>query len=286
MGALLDPSSRQNLQIGCRMLSGLHLGLRPSPPILLPPAPSFTSLSINQPLVPLTPTQGLLTGRPKLTQMPRATLLGTVPLEKDGGRPALCWTLGGTTPPESGRCGPWYHLIEAFRSETAGCENFRGLCTNREGEPQSSKGLNTEKVLGDIVPPPRWLPLPPILSFQLFLWVPAWVPSALPSSSLVGILAHTGLHPSPRTSVIASPQVPLVPHLSTARVTFLDLKSGPFAFHLNTPWHLACEATSVGPPPSLPTLTQLSLRPQNCRSPMSPAQRGCFFHMHRELCTR
>ena len=74
--ALLDPSSRKNLQIGCRMLSGLHLGLRPSPPILLPPSPSFTSLSINQPLVPLTPTQGLLTRRPKLTQMPRATLLG------------------------------------------------------------------------------------------------------------------------------------------------------------------------------------------------------------------
>lgn len=131
--------------------------------------------------------------------------------KKDVGRPALCWTLGGTTPPESGRWGPWYHLVEAFGSETAGCENFRGLCTNRESEPQSSKGLNTEKVLGDIVPPPRSLPLPPILSLQLFLWVPAWVPSALPSSSFAGILAHAGLHPSPRTSVIASSQVPLDP---------------------------------------------------------------------------
>lgn len=105
---------------------------------------------------------------------------------KDVGRPALCWTLGGTTPSESGRWGPWYHLIEAFGSETIGCENFRGLCTNRENEPQSRKGLNTEKVLGDIVPPPRSLPLPPILSLQLFFWVPVWVPSALPSSSFRG----------------------------------------------------------------------------------------------------
>lgn len=87
-------------------------------------------------------------------------------LKKDVGRPALCWTHCGTTSPESGRWGPRYHLIEAFCSETVGCENFRGLCTNRENEPQRSKGSNREKALGDIVPPPRSFPLPPSCPFS------------------------------------------------------------------------------------------------------------------------
>ena len=146
-----------------------------------------------------------------------ATLLGETEfllsprfLKKDVGRPALCWTLGGTTPPESGRWGPWYRLIEAFRSETVGCENFRGHYTNRETEPQRIKGSNIEKALGDIVPPPRSFPLPPSCPFsssgcwcgyhQLCPLLPLWA-SLL---TLAFILA-------PRTSVIASSQVPLVP---------------------------------------------------------------------------
>lgn len=102
---------------GGQTLEDLHHGLRLSLPVLLPPSLSFTSLSFNKPLALLIPSHCLLNRGPKLTQMPRATVvracarargvwgnqgssLSPGVLKEDAGRLALWWTLRGTTPPK------------------------------------------------------------------------------------------------------------------------------------------------------------------------------------------
>jgi len=167
-----------------------------------------------------------------------ATLLGETEfpvsprfLKKDVGRPALCWTLGGTTPPESGHWGPWYRLIEAFRSETVVVRTSGVTIPTGKLSPRGLKDQTERRPWGTSC------------HHQGHFLCPRLVPSALLGAA-VGTISFALFflcgHPCSHWPSSLLPEPLLLPphgclwspHLSTARVTFLDLKSGLLSFHL------------------------------------------------------
>ena len=146
-------------------------------------------------------------------------------------RPALCWTLGGTTPPESGHWGPWYRLIEAFRSETVAVRTSGVTIPTGKLSPRGLKDQTERRPWGTSC------------HHQGHFLCPRLVPSALLGAA-VGTISFALFflcgHPCSHWPSSLLPEPLLLPphgclwspHLSTARVTFLDLKSGLLSFHL------------------------------------------------------
>lgn len=158
----------------------------------------------------------------------------------------------GTTPPDrlwEARQGSHCGLrLRLFPVRAPGITVPKRKLKPREGKDQTQRRHCGTSCL---------LPRLSILSLQLFLWMLASVPSALPSSppSLVGTLAYIGLPLCYQDCCDCLPTGAFCPPASAARVTFLELKSDLIPFQPKA----HCGTLPTGPvqwvlPPSLPTL--------------------------------